>query len=485
MNLAQRSVRSSTYTISASAIMTIVQFVRSILLARLIAPEIFGVYAYVSSFVLVTRSLPMFGMTGALLHRSPESAGESALRTHFTISFFFNIIWTIAIVIAGIILLDSENRWILWVIVATQFADNLVQTSRTLLVRRVVFRRIALIDLISTLVSTVSALVLAWAGYGMWGLISTDVAAAAVALLGYFIIRPPWKPRLGWSKSVARYLLRFGQHTFLAGLISQILDYIDNLWTGHFLGKSALGYYSRAYTFSSYPRKVLSTPLNSVASGTYAELKYDHRRLSQAFFRVNALMARGGFLIAGLLAMIAPEFIRLVIGEKWLPMLTAFRLMLVFTLLDPLKITIASLFVAVGKPEKVLYSRLVQLAVMLVSLFVFGNRWGIAGVAIAVNMMLLSGIILLLWQARAYVQFSIRRLFAVPAFALLVAMVLARAAIEIPGIRSSLWLIGAAKTIVFISVYSLVILLLERDQIPMLVGMLKQARGSDNAQKNS
>jgi O-antigen/teichoic acid export membrane protein len=193
-------------------------------------------------------------------------------------------------------------------------------------------------------------------------------------------------------------------------------------------------------------------------------------------------MVRGGFLFAGLLALIAPEFIRLVIGEKWLPMLTAFRLMLLFTLLDPIKITIANLFVAVGKPEKILYSRLVQLAVMIIGLFVFGNRWGIAGVAIAVNLMLLVGIILLLWQAREFVQFSIRRLFALPAFALIVGLALARAAVEIPGIRTSLWLIGSAKTIVFLLVYSLLLLIMERDKIPMIVGMIKQARGTKNVQ---
>jgi O-antigen/teichoic acid export membrane protein len=417
-------------------------------------------------------------MTSGLLHRAPESEGETALRTHFTISLIFNIIWALAIAIFGFLLIDPEDRWILWIILATQFTDNLVQTSRTLLVRRVVFRRIALIDLISTLVSTASALILAWAGKGMWGLISTDIAAAAIALLGYIVIRPPWKLRLGWSNKVVRYLLGFGQRTFLANLIGQALDNIDNLWTGRYLGNEALGFYSRAYTFATYPRKVLSAPIISVASGTYAELISDHKRLSQAFFRVNAFLVRSGFLFSGILILIAPEFIKLVIGKQWLPMLTAFRLMVLYILLDPLKMTIANLFIAIGKPEKVLSSRLVQLAVMIIGLFIFGNVWGIEGVAVAVNLMLLTGIILLLRQAREFVQFSLWRLFAGPAFALVVSMVLARAAIEIPGVRSSLWLIGAVKGIVFLILYLAIIAILEKDQLPVVLGMLKQLRGN-------
>ena len=69
--------------------------------------------------------------------------------------------------------------------------------------------------------------------------------------------------------------------------------------------------------------------------------------------------------MAGLLALIAPEFIYLVIGRQWLPMLDAFRLMLLFTLLDPIRGTLANLFIAVGKPEKVLWARLAQLAAKL------------------------------------------------------------------------------------------------------------------------
>lgn len=458
--------------------MTIVQFGRSILLARLIAPEIFGTYAYATSIVLFTSSLPLFGMSSALLHRAPESEGEAALRTHFTLLLIFNIVWAFVIAIVGSLFFDPKHTWILWIILATQFADNLVQTSRTYLVRRVLFRRIALIDLTSTLISTAAALILAWAGYGLWGLISTDIAAAAVVLFGYFVIRPPWKPRFGWSINVVRYLFNFGRRSFLATLIGQSLDYIDNLWTGHFLGDNALGYYSRAFTFAIYPRKVLSTPLNSVASGTYAELKSDPKRLSQAFFRVNALLIRMNFLFSGILVLIAPEFIRLVIGVKWLPMLPAFRVMLLFIMLDPIKFTIASLFSAVGKPEKVFLSRIVQFVVMGISLFIFGNLWGITGVAVAVNLMLITGIILLLKQARSYVQFSLRRLFTVPTFAFVVSIILARAAIEIPGVRSSLLLIGAIKGSVFAIVYLAIIAILEKNQLPILLDMLKHLRNN-------
>lgn len=472
MSIAQRSVRSSMYTLIGSGITTVIQFIRSIILARLIAPEIFGIYAFAASFVLFTSSLPSFGMSSALLHRAPESEGEEPLRVHFTILMLFNTTWAILVACIGTLVLPHDIRWVLWVILATQFTDNLVETSRTFLIRQVLLRRIAIVDTLSVVLSTVCALMLAWKGYGILGLISTDMAAAIVAVLGYLVINPPWKPHFGWSNEIARYLLSFGKRVFLANLIGQALNYIDNIWTGRFLGDNALGYYSRAYTFSSYPRKILATPLNSVAAGTYAELKGDQKNLSKAFFRVNALLVRAGFMMAGLLALIAPEFIYIVIGKQWLPMLDAFRLMLLYTLLDPIQITIASLFNAVGKPEIVLWSRLVQLGTLIGGMFIFGNLWGISGVAIAVNLMVLTGIIIMLWQARGYVRFSLPRLFAVPALALFLGMGLARLSIEIPGVLGSYWRTASIKTTIFILVYSSILLLCERKYLKVYLGMV-------------
>jgi PST family polysaccharide transporter len=457
------------YTLGASGFTTIIQLFRSILLARLIAPEVFGIYSFAASFVLVTSSIPNFGMSSALLHRAPESEGEESLRVHFTILLIFNIFWAITITVISALIFPQENLWVVWIFLATQFVDNLVITSRTLLIRRVELKRIAIVDTLSIFFSTASALIFAWKGFGIQGLISTDIIAAIVAVFGFLIIRPPWKVHLGWSPIIARYLLNFGYRSFLGNLVNQVLDYTDNLWTGQFLGKSSLGYYSRAYTFSSYPRKVLANPINSVASGTYAELKDNPKQLSQAFFRANALLVRTGFFMAGLLALIAPELIYLVIGSQWLPMLAAFRLMLLFTLLDPLRFTLASLFIAVGKPEKLFWTRLIQLGVLFLGLFIFGNLWGISGVAIAVNLMIFIGIMIMFWQARSYVRFSILRLFGSPILALIIGFLFSYMAIMILGESASFWITASIKSLVFGIAYGSIIYALEHKEIPLLL----------------
>ena len=192
-------------------------------------------------------------------------------------------------------------------------------------------------------------------------------------------------------------------------------------------------------------------------------------RLSQAFFRTNALLVRSGFFLAGLLALIAPEFIGILLGEKWLPMLEAFRLMLVFTLLDPIKMTVSDLFIAVGRPELVVRVRLVQLVIMIIGLYTLGFRFGIAGVALAVDVMLVVGISVLLFQARRYVDFSARKMFAVPSIALAAGLAATAAAVSLvhPWLSSDWWS-ATVKVVLFTTCYLGLLVVFERTLLSTL-----------------
>ncbi len=464
MTLAQRSVRSAGYTIASSGLQAVVQFVRAIILARLLLPEYFGVYTYAASFVMATYTLPNFGMGAALIHRARQSAGESARRVHFTLLTMFNLAWGAALALTCTWVIQPQYRWVLWVVLGSRMLNNLTITGRVTLTRKVAFRRVALVESLTTLAGSGAAIFLAWRGAFLWSLTISDVISAATGILGFYVIRPVWKPRFGWDREIAAYLLDFGKRSIGGILLLRLLDRVDDLWTGTFLGKGPLGYYSRAYTFATYPRKLLSNPINQVATGTYAALKGQPKRLSQAFFRVNAFLIRSGFFLAGLLFLLVPEFIHFVIGDKWLPMMTPFRLMLVYTLLDPIKVSTGSIFIAVGRPEILTRARLWQLGVMLLGLFTLGPSWGIEGVALAVDIMLVFGIGLLFREARPYVRFSMRALFGAPLLALGGGLLLAWGLPAWMPLPLS-WGSVVQKSAVFGAVYAGVLAVMEREHL--------------------
>ena len=470
MNLLHRSVTSSAYNVVANVIRLAVGFASSIVLARLLDPEVFGVFAFAFSTVKLTIALPNFGFQGAFLHRTGGKAGvtEEVLRVYFTLKLMFSLIWAVLMVVGVTFLASEQTRWVFGVIIGATFIQEQTSVINVLLTQRVKFRRLAVVQAVVAVAQAVVSISLAWFGQGLWALLSTQIVAAILYVVLLYIVRPVWRPRLGWSKDLARYFLNFGSKVFWATLLAQALDRVDDIWTGAVLGDRALGFYDKAFRFATYPRHILSTPITQVVAGTYAQLRDDRSRLSKTFSWVNILMVRMNFWIAALIWLVAPEFIRLALGAKWLPMLEAFRLMLIYTLFDPVKLMIARVLTISGVPERVVRVRAIQLAVMVAGLSVLGPWLGISGVALAVDVMLVVGIGILYAEVRRFVDFSLRRIFGVPILAAGAGMAAVYGALALPGVTGSDWRTGLVKVTVFSCLYAGTVALLERRQIPKL-----------------
>ncbi|MFW6116515.1 MAG: oligosaccharide flippase family protein, partial [bacterium] len=469
---------------AASMVQVVVGLARSILLARLLPVDIFGVYAMAGSIVKLSAVLPGFGMGDAFLHRAPETRDEDqAAAVWLTLKLIFGSLWGLLLALGAFRFASGQDRVALLTITLSYYGTLLTTVPQQILVRRVEHRRLAVLQSVDVLASAMTAILLAWRGVELWALLSTDIMTMVLSVVLLYIWRPVWRPHLAWAPSAMRYFLRFGSRSLLAKVLLRASDQVDDLWTGAYLGDSPLGLYSRAYAFATYPRSILAASVDKVAGGMYAEVAENRRRLSQAFFRTNAFLIRTGFFLGGLLASIAPELIRLLLGTKWLPMLDAFRLMLVFTLLDPVRLTVANLFVAVGRPDKIVRARAAQLAVLVAGLFALGPWLGIAGVALAVDAMLVLGIGLLLWQARDHVDFSLWTLFAAPGAAVGLGILAARAAIMVPGVLGSPWRTGLVKSVTFAVAYGGLVVILERRQLLRMLDFVGRrflrARDSD------
>lgn len=474
-SLARRTVTSVSWSVVANASMVVILVVRSILLARLLPVEVFGLYTGAGSIVGLSSILAGFGFISAFVHRSPETEDEGkAAAVYFTLQLLFTSSWAILVATGAWWWAPPAFRWPILVLILTTGLTQLTDIPQAILMRRVVHRRLASLRIVMAVLTTAVAISLAWAGYGLAALLATDVVTALNIFIGLYIWRPVWRPRLSWQPAIVRYFLRFGSRNLLAYILEVCLQRFDNLWVVTYQGATALGYYSRAYTFATYPRQILAAPVAIVTTGAYAEVTEDRRRLSQAFVQTNTLLARGGFLIGGLLFLVAPEFIRLVLGAKWLPMLMAFRLMLLFVLLDPIRDIVASLFIATGKLRTLTLIRFGQVLVQLTGFFTLGMLLGITGVAISMGLMALVGVVALLYTARRVVDFSLTELFLAPTVALVGGLALARLAILLPGVLGSDWRTGAVKSVVFVLIYGLTLLVLERRQIMALFALVQQ-----------
>ena len=419
MSLANRSITSVTWNAIANFIRLPVGLIQSIVLARLLPVEYFGIFAGMLALVNFSYVFFDFGLGSAFFHRSAETQDEEqAIAVLFSLRLIFTLIWAVILIAVALILLSDQRQLVLIVLTITGFFSKIAGTPMILLMRRVEHRRLAILEITTAIIVAAFSISIAVFTTSIWALLISSVVALVWMIIILYLWKPIWRPHFAWNKSIVNYYLNFGGRSMSANFLGVSIEYADDLWTNIFLGDVALGYYSRAYKFASYPRTIFAVPINKVVVGTYSELKSDHKRLSQAFFRTNAFLIRTGFLFAGWLAVVAPFLIPIILGKQWLPMLDAFRLMLIFALLEPIKVTIAGVLTAVGRPEKVTLVRTIQLLVLVIGLFVLGYRFDIAGVALALDVMVVVGIGLLLHQVKPYVDFSARRLFTAPLIAL-------------------------------------------------------------------
>jgi len=466
MQLARRSISSISWNLTANITRSAILFTRSVLLARLIRVEDFGVYAFAGSIIALSVTFANFGLDSAFIHRSASTEDEGhAASIHFTLKIILTSVWVVVMFALAMFIPNVEQRVAIIALTIASALIGLTQTPKLIMIRRVDHHSLAVVSIINAVSTTIVAVGLALNGVGLGALIATNYVTLVVHILAFYVWKPVWIPRISWHLKSIKYYLGFGSQSWISNLLYNALNEIDDLWTGVNLGQTQLGYYSRAYVFATYPRQILAAPINSVALGAYAELKNNRASLSKAFFRTVALLVRLNFLVAGCLFLIAPEFIRLFLGVKWMPMLDAFRLMLIFILLDPIQTTIAHLFTAQGQPRTVIFIRLIQITFLGVSLITLGNALGIIGVAMSMDVMVLVGILILLLLARRFVDFSLLQLFLFPSVALIVAMLTAYLAQNIPGWPLSDLFSGILKSLIYIVTFCVLILLLERKRI--------------------
>lgn len=476
MNLARRSITSSIYNIAANIAALIFGFITSIFLARLLEPDVFGVFAFVHSIVTLTIALPEFGFAAAFMHRTGGEGvvSEEILRVYFTLKLIFSTIWAIAMTTGVLLLAPATSRWVFYIFIAATYVSQQTTVVNVLLARRVQFRRLAIAQVVTAAATPCVSLLLAWYGWGLWALLAGKIVSVIVDVLVLYVIRPVWRPRLGWSAELTRYFIGFGSKVFGTTLLTQALDRVDDIWTGIFLGDRALGFYDKSYSFATYPRAVLSAPVTQVVAGSYSELRDDRPRLSQMFSWVNILLSRANFWVAALIWLIAPEFIRLALGVKWLPILMPFRLMLVYTLFDPIKSMIGSLLIICGVPQRVIRTRIIQLLVMILGLFTLGPWLGIVGVALAVDLMLVVGMTIFYIEARRFVDFSVARFFNIPVLAMGIGLAGVQITLTCCKLGENDWLNAGVKIALFSTLYAGLLAVCEGRQLLEMLHKLWQ-----------
>jgi O-antigen/teichoic acid export membrane protein len=466
-SILRKSARGSVYSLGVSAVTLLLGFTRAVLLMRLLQPELFGLMALALVFSTLVRTISTMGLDGALIQR--KDAHPHDFSTHFVLRLSLSLAMLAVGWLASPVIRQAYGHQavvvdVLLILLAIKVLEASYATHAILLQREMRFGAVAAINLIASLAMTVVAPSLAYLGAGLWSLVAEQAVGPVVRWICLWVFLRPWRITLNLRWERAKSAVKFGWQLFSANMLSVLLNRFADFWVGTSFGAVALGYYSRAYDIAQYPARVLATPIAPVFFSTYARTQDDKLDLSKAFFRSSSFLVRVGFPLVAILVISAPEITMVLFGETWLPVVPIMRLMLVYMLLEPLMVNLGYLVVGVGNPQWLTRVRLIQVLFFIVAVIILGNIWGVNGVALSASLMMLVGTLLLLLLSRRLVRYSLKRLFAWPLMAVLLAggaSLFLAAQIE----SSSLWGILIIKITLVLGIYGLVLYLAERHVI--------------------
>jgi PST family polysaccharide transporter/lipopolysaccharide exporter len=240
--------------------------------------------------------------------------------------------------------------------------------------RRFVFRSVP------TIVDLVVSVLLAWILRSPWALAFGWVAARTAASLGSYLVHS-FRPRLRWDGPRIRELFQFG--IWLLG--SQVLIYLtlnlDDLLVGKVVGTAALGLYQMAFTLSQLTTTQITTVINTVAFPTYSKLQGQPERLRVAYVTTVQFVAFLSFPVAAGLWFVGEDLVATFLGERWLPVIPAFEVLLIWGLIRSLLATTGPLLRGVGKPGLATKVQLLQFTMLALAIYPLTRLFGIVGAA--------------------------------------------------------------------------------------------------------
>jgi PST family polysaccharide transporter len=359
-------------------------FAVGIVLARLLTQEDFGAYAVTLVAVNLLIVFNDLGVIAAVI-RWPGDVREAA-RTAATVSVVSSgAIFLLGCAAAGpfaAALGSPESATLVRVLLVVILIDGLSASHQAMLVRTFRNDRLALAELAGFAASTPLTVVLAVGGAGPWSIVAGRVAGAAVVAL--LVVRAaPFRIRPAFDRVLAGRLVRFGVPLAVSAIVAQAVLNVDYVVVGRELGTVELGIYLLAFNLSSWPATLVTTAVARVAFAGFSRLVEDRARLVVALPRSIGVALSALVPLVVVLVVLAPEVVRFLYGDRWLPAVTPLRFLVVLGGLRILIDLLADLSIADGRPAVALRVRAVWLAAAVPALAVGAAADGLRGVGIA------------------------------------------------------------------------------------------------------
>jgi O-antigen/teichoic acid export membrane protein len=363
----------------------LLQFMTTLVLARILAPNDFGLVAMANTYTVLINTINDFGISSSIVHK------QDVEERHLSTAFYMNIaigtvLMTGTCLVAGFIADFYSNEFLEPILIALSvvfFINSTKCVHTALLIKKLQYHKIAFAGLLEMLTNSTIAISLAFCGVGVWSIVIGRIAGVVVGRV-YIMAISDWSPRWIYDFKAFKELFSFGANAMGGNFIGYFIVSLDNIVLGHFGGSALLGVYSMAYNISMMPQKKISSVVSWVAFPLLSKIQDDKDRVANVYIELISLVSFITFPILGFIFAVAPEFVAIVLGERWLSAQLPLQILSFAGMALSVSATSGSLFYSMGRPDIELKIGGLSLVLLLAALGC-GVNFGIEGVAIAVT----------------------------------------------------------------------------------------------------
>lgn len=390
--LGRQFVGGLSWSAGAQLASQVVTFGAGVLLARLLSPTDFGVVGMAMVYTSFVWILGQTGFNAAIVYMKDVS--DADLNTMYWANLTVNLLLlAAAVAISPLVGRFFQNPEVVPVVAVASIglvASALGGVQRTLLEKRLEFKRLARNGFLASLSYAVVAVVMALAGFGVWALVVGRLVEQGIeSLLAVFSVK--WWPRFTFSRDSFMRLFGYGSRVWAGNMLFYGQENIDNLVVGRVLGATPLGYYSLAFRLANVPRWLFLGVVERVMFPSFSAGREQMGELRKTYLRIISYSVLVAVSLCAGMALVAREFVVVVYGVKWVPSVGPLRVLAIAGGLYCVSQATGPVLWAMGKPGLRVKLLSVSTLVLLIGA-VTGSAWGVIGVAYGVLAAVLVGL---------------------------------------------------------------------------------------------
>jgi len=354
-----------------------IQFIVGIILARLISPREFGLLGMISIFIAISQTFINSGFSSALIRK------KDCTQADYSTVFYYNmvmgaVLYLLLFICARAIsnfFSEPELKWLIRALGLNLIFSSITLIQGTTLRKRVDFKLLTKIAVISSILSGIIGIIMAVSGYGVWSLVGRSLAGSLFSSLLLWLWNR-WHPSLIFSIKSFRELFGFGSKLLISGLIDTVYNNIYYLVIGKYFAANELGYYTRAKTFSDLPSKNINTVISRVTYPVLAQMQDNKAFLKSGYKRMIKNTMFLSFILMTGLAVIAEPLVITLVGEVWRPSVIYLQLLCFPAMMYPLQALNLNMLNVQGRSDLFLKLEIIK-KILVVPIIIFGIIWGI------------------------------------------------------------------------------------------------------------